>query len=143
MLNDHGMKGISEFKEHLHQDDEEGQSNYLLDPNAISRRVWDFGLLILLMYTGTYSPYRTAFISEPASPILLIFENVMDVFFAVDIIVNFITPFERYDKSFERDHKKIAIFYIGSGAFFIDVIAAFPFQIFEAKGEMAIANDTH
>jgi hypothetical protein len=55
----------------------------------------------------------------------------MDALFAVDIIVNFLTPFEKYDKSYEKDLKKIAIHYLGSGAFLIDLIAAFPYQLFE------------
>jgi hypothetical protein len=65
--------------------------------------MWDFTLLAMLIYIGTYSPYRTAFISEMASPLLLAIENIMDVLFGVDIIVNFFTPLERYDKSFEYD----------------------------------------
>ena len=89
--------------------------------------MWDFTLLLMLIYTGTYSPYRTAFISEKASVTLLIFENLMDILFIADIVINFFRPFQRYDKTYENDHKKIALYYIGSGAFFIDVIAAFPF----------------
>lgn len=99
----------------------------LFDPNSVSRRIWDFLLLAMLIYTGTYSPYRTAFIAEAASPVLLVIENLMDFLFAADIVVSFLTPFERYDGTYEYDHKKIAIFYIGSGAFFIDFIAAIPF----------------
>jgi hypothetical protein len=89
--------------------------------------MWDFALLIMLVYTGTYSPYRTAFISDQAGTLLLVFENLMDSLFGIDIIINFFTPFERYDKSYEFDQKKIALYYIGSGAFFIDILAAFPF----------------
>ena len=65
---------------------------------------------------------------------LLAFENLMDALFGIDIIVNFFTPFEKYDKSYEYDHKKIAMHYIGSGAIFIDVLSAFPFQLLEAQG---------
>jgi hypothetical protein len=58
----------------------------------------------------------------------------MDIFFGIDILVNFFTPFERYDGSYEYEHKKIAAFYMGSGAFFVDVVAAFPFQALETQG---------
>ena len=96
--------------------------------------MWDFLLLVMLLYTGTYSPYRTAFIAEGGNGFLLVMENLMDALFGIDIVVNFFTPFERHDGSYEYDHKKIAAFYVGGGSFFIDVIAAFPFQIFEASG---------
>jgi hypothetical protein len=56
----------------------------------------------------------------------------MDVLFGIDIIVNFITPFEKYDKNYEYGPKKIAMHYIGSGALFIDLLSAFPFQLIEA-----------
>ena len=102
-------------------------SKYLLDPVSVGRRMWDFILLVMLIYIGTYSPYRTAFIAEGGNVILLVMENLMDALFAIDIIVNFFTPFERHDGSYEYDHKKIAEFYIMGGSFFIDVIAAFPF----------------
>ena len=89
--------------------------------------MWDFTLLAMLIYTGTYSPYRTAFIAEGGSPALLACENVMDVLFGIDIIINFLTPFQKHDGTYEYEHKKIAETYVASGAFFVDVIAAFPY----------------
>jgi hypothetical protein len=67
----------------------------------------------------------------------------MDALFGLDIFVNFLTPFEKYDKSYEYDHKKIAMNYIGSGALFIDIISAFPFQLIEAGGTARVENDVH
>ena len=133
MLNENGCIALDLMKKKL-QEQEQQISKYLLNPVSVGRRMWDFLLLVMLLYTGTYSPYRTAFIAEGGNGLLLVMENLMDALFGIDIIVNFFTPFERHDGSYEYDHKKIAEFYAGSGAFFIDIIAAFPFQIFEASG---------
>ena len=126
MLNNNGMSVLENLKAKI-KEKEETVPKYLLDPVSLQRQLWDFAILAMLLYTGTYSPFRTAFIAEGGSPFLLFMENLMDVLFGVDILVNFFTPFERYDGSYEYDHKKIAIFYVGSGAFFVDLVAAFPF----------------
>lgn len=133
MLNGNGMVALDLMKKKM-KEQEKQTSKYLLDPVSVGRKMWDFILLAMLLYTGTYSPYRTAFISEGGNGLLLMMENLMDALFAIDIIINFFTPFQRHDGSYECDHKKIAMFYVGGGSFFIDVIAAFPFQLFEAQG---------
>ena len=142
MLNNNGMVALMQTKQKL-KEQEKKVSRYLLDPVSVGRRMWDFTLLVMLLYTGTYSPYRTAFIAEGGNTFLLIIENLMDFLFGIDILVNFFTPFERHDGSYEYDHKKIAEFYVGGGSFFIDVIAAFPFQLFEAQGNNLGGGDTH
>ena len=122
MLNSNSLKDTKTQKENS----EEFTPKYILDPLSIQKKMWDLTLLIMLIYTATYSPYRTAFISEDPSSILLAFEKVMDAVFIVDIFLNFITPYEKYDHTFEFDHKKIALYYLGGGSFFIDLLAAFP-----------------
>ena len=91
-------------------------------------------MLVILMYTATYAPFRVAFYSEPSSDSLLIFETLVDFLFMFDIIVMFFSPYDREDGSLECRHKKIAKNYF-FGALWIDVVASIPTQFFEAKGD--------
>jgi len=96
-------------------------------PDAAFKKVWDIIIIIILLYTGTYVPYRTAFLdgSDADSQGLFAFQLIVDVLFLADILVMFFTPYERIDGSFETRHKKIAKNYV-LGAFAIDIVACLP-----------------
>ena len=53
---------------------------------------------------------------------------IVSIVFFIDIIVNFMSAYERYDGSYEYSLKKIALNYI-FGFFVIDFIAIFPVDI--------------
>lgn len=94
-------------------------------PESGFKKVWDVIILIILLYTATYAPFKVAFMSGETSSFIIIFESLVDVLFILDIIVMFFTPFERNDGSLECRHKKIAKNYI-FGALLVDIIASFP-----------------
>ena len=88
---------------------------------------------MILFYTATYGPYRTAFDSDSAanqSGLIRYFDYVVDSMFIIDIFVTFMTPYERFDGSLVYSHKKIAKNYI-FGAFLVDAVASFPTEIIE------------
>jgi len=87
--------------------------------------MWDYLMIILIIYTATYSPYRTAFFSEGSSTFLFAFETMVDIFFFLDIFVNFITPYKKVDNNYEYNPKKIARHYI-TGFLWVDVVSCFP-----------------
>lgn len=97
------------------------------------KKVWDVLILIILLYTATYAPFKVAFMPGDSSNILFIFETIVDILFIADIFVMFFTPYERADSSLECRHKKIAKNYF-LGAFVIDIVASFPTQYFEFGG---------
>ena len=86
--------------------------------------------MVLIIYTATYSPYRTSFHGEGSSEFLFAFETMIDCFFLVDIFVNFITPYKKIDSTYEYTPKKISKNYL-KGLFTIDIITCFPTQFFE------------
>lgn len=94
--------------------------------------MWDIGIILILLYTATYGPYRTAFGGDSASDGVFIryLDYVVDGMFIADIGVTFLTPYERFDGSLVYSHKKIAKNYI-FGAFLVDVVASFPTEIIE------------
>jgi hypothetical protein len=90
-------------------------------------------MLLALIYTATYSPFRVAFYTE-SSNALLIFETIIDTLFIIDLVLMFFVPYERQDGSYESRFKKIGTNYI-CGGFWIDCVACFPTQLFEKSNE--------
>ena len=88
-------------------------------------------MLLALIYTASYSPFRVAFYTE-SSESLLVVETIIDTLFIIDLVFMFFVPYERQDGSYESRFKKIATNYI-CGGFWIDVVASFPTQIFESN----------
>jgi hypothetical protein len=89
-------------------------------------------MLMLIIPTVFYAPFRTAFMEPRTSNTLFAIETMSDILLVVDIIITFLTPFERADGSMETNAKKVARNYV-LGAFFMDFIACFPTQAMELK----------
>ena len=71
-------------------------------------------------------PLKLGFV-DGTSPTWDVIDNIVDGFFLIDIILTFFTPF--YEKNFlVISFKKIALNYICSFWFFVDVLSIFPFQ---------------
>ena len=57
-------------------------------------------MLVLLVYTGTYIPYKTAFIEESPDYVNNI-ELSIDSLFFIDIAINFLSAYEDSEKNLE------------------------------------------
>ncbi|EJW75789.1 hypothetical protein WUBG_13302, partial [Wuchereria bancrofti] len=97
--------------------------------------VWDWIILLLVIYTAIFTPYVAAFLlredssrrarfSEP----LEIIDLIVDIMFIVDIIINFRTTYVNENDEVVSHPGKIAIHYF-KGWFIIDMIAAVPFDL--------------
>ena len=64
-------------------------------PNTKFKIVWNLIIVVLLLYTATYVPYRVSFIDGESSLAFKIFENTIDGLFFCDIIVNFLSAIEK------------------------------------------------
>ncbi|XP_066597714.1 potassium voltage-gated channel subfamily H member 6 isoform X4 [Prorops nasuta] len=103
------------------------------------KAVWDWVILLLVMYTAIFTPYVAAFLlSEPDynsrknkkygdDPIVII-DFIVDVTFIVDIIINFRTTFVNSNDEVVSRPGKIAVHYL-KGWFLIDLVAAIPFDL--------------
>ncbi|XP_043498063.1 potassium voltage-gated channel subfamily H member 2 isoform X1 [Polistes fuscatus] len=103
------------------------------------KAVWDWVILLLVMYTAIFTPYVAAFVlSEPDynskkskkygdDPIVII-DFIVDVTFIVDIIINFRTTFVNRNDEVVSHPGKIAVHYL-KGWFIIDLVAAIPFDL--------------
>ncbi|XP_076241723.1 potassium voltage-gated channel seizure [Calliopsis andreniformis] len=103
------------------------------------KAVWDWVILLLVMYTAIFTPYVAAFVlSDPDynsrknkkysdDPIVII-DFIVDVTFIVDIIINFRTTFVNSNDEVVSHPAKIAVHYL-KGWFIIDLVAAIPFDL--------------
>ncbi|XP_068902393.1 potassium voltage-gated channel subfamily H member 6-like isoform X3 [Tenebrio molitor] len=102
------------------------------------KAVWDWIILILVMYTAIFTPYVAAFLlNEPDNnrknkkygedPIVII-DLIVDVTFIIDILINFRTTYVSGNDEIVSDPVRIAVHYL-KGWFFIDLVAAVPFDL--------------
>ncbi|XP_054715390.1 potassium voltage-gated channel subfamily H member 7-like [Uloborus diversus] len=96
------------------------------------KAVWDWIILLLVIYTAIFTPYVAAFLlSEERldndGPIVII-DLVVDVMFIIDILINFRTTYVNSNDEVVSHPGKIAVHYL-RGWFIIDVVAAIPFDL--------------
>lgn len=102
----------------------------LVTPLGTFKRTWETLKFLLLLYQIILLPLEVTFLDDDNPKIvvtpLYIFEKLIDVFFLLDIILNFLTPIlDRYE--FITDHSIIAIKYL-KGWFFVDFLTIIPFE---------------
>lgn len=124
------MFGVSKRLEEIEL--EEILPKYILQPNSNLKSYWNIVNIMLLLYTALFMPYRIAFIDDESIPQQIIDWGV-DTLFFFDIVVTFFSAYEESDGYVQSNWKKIAITYINSW-FFLDLLACFPFQVFDNAG---------
>ncbi|XP_063219819.1 potassium voltage-gated channel unc-103 isoform X2 [Bacillus rossius redtenbacheri] len=102
------------------------------------KAVWDWIILLLVIYTAIFTPYVAAFLlNEPNAtkrskkygddPIVII-DLIVDVTFIVDILINFRTTYVNNNDEVVSHPGRIAVHYL-RGWFLIDLVAAIPFDL--------------
>ncbi|XP_033639765.1 potassium voltage-gated channel unc-103-like isoform X1 [Asterias rubens] len=113
------------------------------------KAVWDWIILLLVIYTAIVTPYNAAFLlnhpdeeakldKDPTTrnivgverykePLTLI-DLMVDVMFIIDILINFRTTYVNKNDEVVSNPGKIAVHYF-KGWFLIDAVAAIPFDL--------------
>ena len=112
------------------------------------KAVWDWIILLLVVYTAVFTPYVAAFVLNEDERVakanqdastrsgsddanapdpLVIIDLIVDVMFIADILINFRTTY-LHNGEVITDPQKIAINYV-KGWFLIDAVAAIPFDL--------------
>ncbi|KAF8034815.1 hypothetical protein BT93_C0975 [Corymbia citriodora subsp. variegata] len=102
---------------------------YVIAPYDRRYRLWQTFLVILVAYSAWASPFELAFRKVETGSLLYV-DLAVDAFFAVDIILTFFVAY--LDKStylLVDDHTKIAIRYVTTIYFPMDVASTLPFQV--------------
>ena len=97
----------------------------IIMPQSKFKLSWNLVIIVLLLYTATYMPYRICFIDDASTGSFLAFEYMVDVLFFLDILINFNSALEMPDGTIDPRLKFIAMAYIKSW-FFLDLCATFP-----------------
>jgi len=88
-------------------------------------RSWETFLIILVVYSAWVSPFEFGFIRKPTGGLAIV-DNVVNAFFAVDIILTFFVAYlDRMTYLLEDDPKRIAWRYTTSW-FVLDVASTIP-----------------
>ncbi|CAA0814270.1 Potassium channel AKT1 [Striga hermonthica] len=102
--------------------------SFIVSPYDRRYRAWETFLVILVVYTAWVSPFEFGFLEKPQGP-LSIMDNVVNGFFAIDIILTFFVAYlEKSTYLLVDDPKKIAWKYTTSWLAF-DIISIIPSEL--------------
>lgn len=90
-------------------------------PDSLFKKAWNSIIIILLLQTALFVPYRTAFIDDGDAG-LFYFELTVDMLFIVDVFINFLSAYYDKDSHVETRIGVICKEYMKSW-FFIDIVA--------------------
>ncbi|KAG6587906.1 Potassium channel AKT1, partial [Cucurbita argyrosperma subsp. argyrosperma] len=101
---------------------------FIISPYDRRYRIWETFLVVLVVYTAWVSPFEFGFLKKPQSP-LSVTDNVVNGFFAVDIVLTFFVAYlHKATYLLVDDPKKIALKYARSWLIF-DVISTIPSEL--------------
>ncbi|GER51420.1 potassium channel AKT1 [Striga asiatica] len=102
--------------------------SFIISPYDRRYRAWETFLVVLVVYTAWVSPFEFGFLEKPQGP-LSIMDNVVNGFFAIDIILTFFVAYlEKSTYLLVDDPKKIAWKYTTSWLVF-DIISTIPSEL--------------
>uniref|UniRef100_A0A8C4ZUM6 Voltage-gated inwardly rectifying potassium channel KCNH2 n=1 Tax=Gadus morhua TaxID=8049 RepID=A0A8C4ZUM6_GADMO len=100
------------------------------------KAVWDWLILLLVIYTAILTPYSAAFLLNDTvgpgpcgycSPLNVV-DLIVDIMFIIDILINFRTTYVNANDEVVSHPLRIAVHYF-KGWFLIDMVAAIPFDL--------------
>ncbi|VDP72509.1 unnamed protein product [Echinostoma caproni] len=118
-----GKEAIPEYKVQDVQ-----ASRFILLHYSLFKIVWDWMILICTFYIAIMVPYNAAFSLDTDGKDLLICDIIVELLFIIDIILNFVTTFVSKSGQVVYHTRAIAINYL-RGWFFLDLVAAIPFDV--------------
>jgi len=106
-------------------------SNYVIYPDARLKEVWDFGVLLAILYSSVSVPFRFCF-SSNAEGSLLVFEIAISLFFCVDVLFNFNLAY-LIDEKWVISRPRIAARYLRDW-FWVDAPSSVPVELIALVG---------
>ncbi|EPS59603.1 potassium channel, partial [Genlisea aurea] len=101
---------------------------FIVSPYDRRYRLWQTFLVVLVVYTAWVCPFELGFLENPAHPVSIV-DNVVNGFFAVDIIMTFFVAYlDRSTYLLVDDPRQIATKYATSWLAF-DIISSTPSEL--------------
>ncbi|KAK7303123.1 hypothetical protein RJT34_14024 [Clitoria ternatea] len=102
---------------------------YIISPFHPQYRVWEMVLVVLVIYSAWICPFEFAFLPYKEDA-LFILDNIVNGFFAIDIVLTFFVAYlDNHSYLLVDDPKRIAIRYLSTW-FAFDVCSTVPLQSF-------------
>ncbi|KAM3136546.1 hypothetical protein pb186bvf_011349 [Paramecium bursaria] len=101
-------------------------NKWVIHPDSRFKAIWDFLIIILMVYTSTVQPFRLAFYNDSTYS-WDTWDNVVNYLFMVDMGFNFITAYYDLDNVLVTNNKYIIKTYLKSW-FIIDLCSVIPFD---------------
>ena len=125
------------------EDQQKKRPWFIILHNQKARLSWDVIMAIILSVMAFYIPYRVCFFWEQdeneEEKSIFIFESIIDLFFLVDICLNFVTTYRSKMDILITSPMQIALHYI-KGYFCIDLLATIPFGYILTSSSLGVAN---
>ncbi|XP_074373278.1 potassium channel AKT1-like isoform X1 [Apium graveolens] len=102
--------------------------HFIISPYDRLYRLWETFLVILVIYTAWVSPFEFGFLHK-ARPPLSILDNVVNGFFAVDIILTFFVAYLDINTYLLVDDRKLIAWKYASTWLLFDVISTIPSEL--------------
>ncbi|XP_057797729.1 potassium channel KAT3-like [Salvia miltiorrhiza] len=100
---------------------------HIISPYDPCYRIWETFLVLLVVYSAWISPFQFAFLSYKQDTLFIV-DNIINSFFAVDILLTFFLAYlDTHSYVVVDDPKRIAVRYLTSW-FIFDVCSTVPFQ---------------
>ncbi|XP_021901658.1 potassium channel AKT2/3 [Carica papaya] len=102
---------------------------WIISPMDSRYRCWESFMVVLVAYSAWVYPFEAAFLNSfPNKSKLYIVDNIVDLFFAIDIVLTFFLAYiDSRTHLLVRDRRKIAIRYLSTW-FLMDVASTIPFE---------------
>ncbi|XP_076008320.1 voltage-gated delayed rectifier potassium channel KCNH4 isoform X2 [Genypterus blacodes] len=111
------------------------KSRFILLHYSVSKALWDWLILLATFYVAVTVPYNVCFTpyddSETASRSTIVSDIAVEIFFILDIILNFRTTFVSQSGQVVYESRSICLHYATTW-FFVDLVAALPFDLLYA-----------
>lgn len=117
-------------------------------PESMFRKVWDLVQALMLFYVALAVPLRIGFeLAAKPDMFMFYFELMVDLYFYVDIFINFRSAHRNIDKELIIDPKEIRKLYLRTW-FPIDVLSCLPVNYIElairtGRGEEDVGSDSN
>ena len=102
----------------------------VIHPSSTFKSVWNIGVLTLLLYTATVTPFLLAFTDDPSFGTIFWIESTVSLLFFMDFIVNLSSAYYDKDQVLVSSRKKIFLEYLKSWML-IDFMSWFPLDLIQ------------
>ncbi|GMY05161.1 potassium channel AKT2/3 isoform X1 [Fagus crenata] len=101
---------------------------WIISPMDSRYRCWETYMVFLVAYSAWVYPFEVAFLNSSPNRELWIADNIVDLFFGVDIVLTFFVAYiDSRTQLLVRDSKKIAKRYLSTW-FLMDLASTIPFE---------------